>query len=430
MALLHVGIDDTDSVRGMCTTYLGYRLALDLRAAGAEFADYPRLVRLNPNVPWKTRGNGAVSLTVVADPGAVWESAAAALERHSDLENGASPGLAMCEGPRPPQLEKLARRALCGLVRPGEAERLASECGARTMKLGGGRGLVGALASVGYAFGDCTAELLCYRRPSMAGTPRRVSAESVRRVQDAHPGTFSSYDERRRRQMISPRGPDPVLYGLRGESPEDLCSARAGIDAGEDPMGHLVFRTNQGTGDHMGRALDPRNLEPHSSGVLEGEVSGRPRAGRGGHVFFDVSSGGAAAACAAYKPGGLGGAASALLPGDMVRVGGGVRPSSGAGCAVNAEFLEVLWLAPDSYMANPACAACGKSMKSKGRGQGFACARCGASRRSKVPARRPRRLRAGMHLPFVSAQRHLARPAKRAGLCNRFGFDRSLPWMD
>ena len=25
---------------------------------------YPRLVRLNPNIPWKTRGNGAISLQV------------------------------------------------------------------------------------------------------------------------------------------------------------------------------------------------------------------------------------------------------------------------------------------------------------------------------------------------------------------------------
>ena len=29
-----------------------------------DLVDYPRLVRLNPNVPWKTRGNGAVALTL------------------------------------------------------------------------------------------------------------------------------------------------------------------------------------------------------------------------------------------------------------------------------------------------------------------------------------------------------------------------------
>jgi len=29
-----------------------------------DIIGYPKLVRLNPNVPWKTRGNGAVSLQI------------------------------------------------------------------------------------------------------------------------------------------------------------------------------------------------------------------------------------------------------------------------------------------------------------------------------------------------------------------------------
>ena len=429
MALLHVGMDDTDSARGMCTTYLAYSLARKLRGAGARFADYPRLVRLNPNVPWKTRGNGAVSMTVEADPAAVWEAASEALERHSDLENGASPGLAMCEGPRPPELAELARRALSRTVGPGEAGRLARRCGARTLGLQGGRGLVGALACIGYRFGDCTAELVCYRRPGLAGTERRVSAESVRGVQQRYRSTFSSFDEERGRQIISPRGPDPVLYGLRGESPRELCSAYLGIEPGEAPLGHMVFRTNQGTGDHLRECLEPGRLAPYSSGVLGGEVLGAPRTGRGGHVFFSVGSGGAGAECAAYKPGGLGAAASALLPGDRVRVGGGVRPPSELGCVLNAEFIEVVSLVRDAYPANPACGRCGKSMKSEGRGQGFACGRCGTSAPSKVQKARPRRLSERRYLPFVSAQRHLTRPAKRAGLDNRFEFDGSLPWL-
>lgn len=428
--MLHIGVDDTDSERGMCTTYLAYVLAGRLRRAGARFDDYPRLVRLNPNVPWKTRGNGAVALRVDADPSAAWEAAAGALDEYSEAGRGANPGLAMCEGEPPPELSGLASRALIGVVEPERARSLAREGGVRTRLLGDGRGLVGALSAVGYRFGDCTAELICYRRPELTGTPRRVSAESVRRAQDAHPLTFSSYDEKRRRSIISPRGPDPVLYGLRGEDPRDLCSASSELDPGERPLGHMVFRTNQGTGDHLRSRLDPSSLEPHSSGVLEGRVTSAPRSGRGGHVFFEVESGGARAQCAAYKPGGLGATASQLLPGDAVRVGGGVRPPQGgfAG-ALNAEFIEVLGLAPDAYMKNPSCARCSKSMKSEGSGQGFACARCGAAAPSKVASIRPRALRAGMHLPDVSSQRHLARPAKRAGRTNGFEFDGSLPWL-
>ena len=55
---LHIGMDDTDSARGMCTTFLAYVIVDGLLARGAAFLDYPRLVRLNPNIPWKTRGNG------------------------------------------------------------------------------------------------------------------------------------------------------------------------------------------------------------------------------------------------------------------------------------------------------------------------------------------------------------------------------------
>ena len=51
-----VGIDDTDSENGMCTTYLAALLAEKLGIAG-----YVRLIRLNPNIPYKTRGNGALA---------------------------------------------------------------------------------------------------------------------------------------------------------------------------------------------------------------------------------------------------------------------------------------------------------------------------------------------------------------------------------
>ena len=61
-----VGVDDTDSARGYCTTYLAYRIAVDARE-DYEVLPNPRLVRLNPNIPFKTRGNAAVCLSLEAD---------------------------------------------------------------------------------------------------------------------------------------------------------------------------------------------------------------------------------------------------------------------------------------------------------------------------------------------------------------------------
>jgi len=49
-----VGIDDTDSLKGGCTTYVATELVDKLKY---DLIGFPRLVRLNPNIPWKTRGN-------------------------------------------------------------------------------------------------------------------------------------------------------------------------------------------------------------------------------------------------------------------------------------------------------------------------------------------------------------------------------------
>ena len=59
---MHIGLDDTDSTKGGCTTYLTAVLIEKLEKFNVQFIDYPGLIRLNPNVPWKTRGNGALCL--------------------------------------------------------------------------------------------------------------------------------------------------------------------------------------------------------------------------------------------------------------------------------------------------------------------------------------------------------------------------------
>ncbi len=57
---MYIAVDDTDSREGMCTTFLATELIREFEEY--QLLDYPRLVRLNPNVPWKTRGNGAIVL--------------------------------------------------------------------------------------------------------------------------------------------------------------------------------------------------------------------------------------------------------------------------------------------------------------------------------------------------------------------------------
>ncbi|TLZ73059.1 MAG: hypothetical protein E6K14_06040 [Methanobacteriota archaeon] len=47
--VLWIGVDDTDSLQGMCTTFLATELVTEL-TKDRDLIGYPRLVRLNPNV--------------------------------------------------------------------------------------------------------------------------------------------------------------------------------------------------------------------------------------------------------------------------------------------------------------------------------------------------------------------------------------------
>ena len=67
MYKIHVGIDDIDSNQGMCTTYIASLIVDELNRNNIKFLDYPKLIRLNPNIPWKTRGNAAIGLELEHD---------------------------------------------------------------------------------------------------------------------------------------------------------------------------------------------------------------------------------------------------------------------------------------------------------------------------------------------------------------------------
>src|SRR6476620_12312993 len=93
--ILHIGFDDTDSTNGRCTTHLAYTIAdILIKKFKVNFIDFPLLIRLNPNIPIKTRGNGAVCLRIKGkDYEKIKEVIIYFIENYSDLENGANPGV-------------------------------------------------------------------------------------------------------------------------------------------------------------------------------------------------------------------------------------------------------------------------------------------------------------------------------------------------
>ena len=432
--VLHVGFDDTDSPKGMCTTFLAYKIVNYLKQQQAEFLDYPRLVRFNPNIPWKTRGNGAVSLTIkTKNPIKIKNKIKHYIKQYSDVENGANPGLVFFEKPDIPSgFSDFSKLALWQLVNRASAKKFAKENDLDYFYLGNGQGLVGAIGAIGYTFDDHTLELLTYRKKSHFGTKRKISSQSVKTMQEkTYPYTFNSYDSTKNQVLIAPHGPDPVFYGVRGENIESLLFARQLLKTQEKLDGYLVFKSNQGTGDHLKNKLTPNQLRPYCSGIIQGTVCSSPETIRGGHVVFSIKINESEIPCGVYKPTGITSIANSFILGDIIKLGGGVRPASRHHPRIfNVEFLEILYLAKLSEQSNPLCSNCGKNMKSKGKLQGFQCVRCGKKKKSKITRMIPRNISPGLYTPVLSAHRHLSRPKNRLYVKNKHSkFQESVKWF-
>ncbi len=358
-----MGLDDTDSRRGYCTTYLAYRIASDLRD-DLRVMPYPRLVRLNPNIPFKTRGNAAVCLQIETDdPDRAFERVCTAAVKLSDAEGGANSGLVFLEDRKIlPKLEPLYLDALCGVVNVHKVIHALREHNVRFWTLGNGMGLVGATCSLAFdeRF-DHTYELISYRRRENWGTTRHIDASSVREMdRRTFPHTFNNYDYQKRKVLIAPHGPDPVFAGIRGDSPRAVLAAFQLIGHDEALDGHMTYLSNQHTDAHITRRL---NWKVFSSGWVAGKVD-RCDVGPGGHVYLSIRSGQERHLIAVYEPtGDLRRVARMLRHGDMVRAHGGVRKATSVHQKVlNVERIDVLTLAkkgsqssvvPGSYVASP-----------------------------------------------------------------------------
>ncbi len=389
--MVHLGFDDTDSRQGLCTTYLATEFVREFE--DYDLLGYPRLVRLNPNVPWKTRGNGALALRfghgrgepatvgdvagrpvrayargIPAKPDDAFEERVRRVfERWCAFEDPTThPGYAIsARRPSPGLYWRAVRR----IVAVDEAL-AAAPPGARVRGYKQGRGRIGALAAMSWRPRDRTYEVLAYRQRSRWGTPRAVRGSAVVELDRRFPSTFNNYDAANRHVVIAPRSPCPVLCGIRGDDPRVLPEALATV-VGESVDRWLLFETNQGTDDH----LIPANggpLLPRTSVVLEGTVASPPTVMPGGHVIVRVAGEAGEIDCTVYEPAKqFRRVARSLRPGDRVRVCGAVRDRPRT---INVEKLAVLSLAP-------------------GR----------------------RALAVGWYEPPVSARRHLAKPLKRLG---------------
>ena len=408
-----IGLDDTDSKEGMCTTYLAAVLIEKLVAFG-RIEGYPLLVRLNPNIIYKTRGNAAMAIPIdlkrSEDAGTVRKMVIDLVEEMAEFSaENTNPGVVFIEDASEDVKKELARfslRAVQDVLEISEAEAILSRYGIIHKGFKNGRGLIGALAAAGFALTglpDITYEIIAYREKNMWGTPREIDEDSVWKAAE-QPDTWDTVDHENRRIVFAPHSPDPILFGIRGKS--ELAVRRAYSFVKSEPVErYVVYMTNQNTDMHLLRAKISEALDSRSY-ILEGTVSRSPQTIEGGHVIFEISDGSAFIECAAFEPTkGFRSIIRNLSAGDEVTVYGSVKDGT-----LNLEKLKVTAL-NQNELRNPLC--CGKRMKSMGYGQGFRCEKCGTKAKEQVIESIKRNISTGFYEVPPSARRHLSKPLVR-----------------
>jgi len=407
---MFIGLDDTDSLKGGCTTYLAVLLCRELGTT-----PHPKLIRLNPNIPYKTRGNGAVAIEALGEPAEIKETVLNLVKEHAHTKDKrTNPGIAFLEelnSKNKKILNEFYQRAVSELVTIEEADETAARTGAEIHKFNNGRGIIGALAAIGASLDDRTYELIAYRTQENCGKPKKIDEDSVFVMNKKfYPDVFNSIDPETEQILITPHGYDPVFCGIRGESPEAVLEAWKSIKPLEEIELTQIFETNQATDAHL-RNKKISELKPYDCAILEGTVAKDPKTIEGGHVFFSIADSTGEIDCAAYEPtGGFRETARKLLTGDRIRAHGGIGKYTKT---LNLEKIEILELIKAHKKESPTC--CGRTMTSAGKGKGFKCRKCGKRKDENSAALKeiPRHLKEGFYEAPPRATRHLSKPLAR-----------------
>ena len=426
--MLHIGIDDTDSIKGGCTTWLATEIVAEL--SEFDLIGPPRLVRLNPNVPWKTRGNAAVALTFGKGVGSktlvgefgkekIYMYTAgrdmeydkhAMLERISTLVMAGSmsdsqPGIVISDVFLP---EGLYWQGVTNIV----TEEILSDAieGAISQGYRGSRGIYGAACSIAWTGSSSksngishTWELIGYREKEKWGSKRDISVSSVHEIGHLD-GVFSCHDSDGKVAMV-PNSPCPVLWGFRGTEHKTLIDNFDNLGP-EKPFRWILYKTNQATDDHL-RTMEISDISDGDSVWLEVVVSSKPNVIKGGHRFFKVSdSQGATVKCAAFEPSKtFRHAIDSLEVGDILIICGSFKKDT-----INLEKIRLLELAKRfSKSANPVC-DCGRRTHSSGKGMHYRCKVCGKKYDRPEMIEITPDLEIGWYEPPASARRHLTTP--------------------
>jgi len=335
-----VGIDSVDSLFGGCTTHFALFLIKAFTMRGATLVSPPYLVRLNPAVPLKTRGNASVALIFDFEREVNLDDLHELLDSfafdyscsviHGSCERKYGIIVAKHSFQNPDRLVRFYEKAVTDVV-PLELVKKALNS-FKNLRFSGGRGLIGAIAALGFAVKESkkiTFELIGNRDLSMIGRDRSVDADSILQLCNNYRKIL--FNNCRGKQVVAvPRGPDPVLVGLRSVEPCVFFNAVKRVMFKEPVFSWMLYITNQHTDPHLVKK-DISNLKPYQTAFIDKAVVTRnPVILKGGHVMLEVSDErGHITALAFKKSGPVRNLLASLDKGDIISLLGVVKPQNG-----------------------------------------------------------------------------------------------------
>ena len=423
MAMGWLGLDDTDTLAGGCTTLVFHQLLENLPSYVS--IREARLVRLWPFAKKRTRGNAAMAaeLVLLNDQSNVItdlkqiETATKSLLEH--LDNWWNEHIAPLEGeveqsthndrpqvPTEPGMVWFNEQPDETFYRMAVAENVILSQAPIADKSWGSHGIIGATAATSWAAQSSTWEAIAWRE-DCSSTVREI-CERTLSVIDSWQGTFMSRDSRKGRSLIAPRGNCPVLFGVRARDKKTANNAAKkllGAEATQPSSGMRIFMTNQASDDHL--------TEIFSGKVISTKVLSR------GHVILKMNSNDAEITegeevtieestwMAFSQSGDVKNLAQWLQAGDVIK-GKGLLAEDGA---LHLEKLK-LFEASERNKRRPPCEKCGKTVKSQGRNNKLRCPACKNLQENiwiYNPQNPPHR---GWVQPPSDHRRHLSRPLK------------------
>lgn len=437
---MHVAIDDTDSMNEMCTTYI---ISEIMSKKKYDIIGNPELVRLNPNIPYKTRGNGALNINLGKGCGKkniigkINNEYIYSYEKlieepdESDLMDfvygivndyyvktdiKTNPGIVISKNRFN---ENLYYKALEEDISIDFIENYLKDK-AIYKKIKTGHGIIGSAASLAWNKKRITYELLDYKYPHYDNIDKNIKMK-ISEIPEKYDTTFNNIDINNNYPAIFPKPKTPVILGIRGINYNDLIKIYNEIknNYNLNDSRYVIYKTNQGTDDHI--IKDPEFLSDLSSYAITGVISSRPFSIQGGHRFIYMEYKNMNIKLAAFEPTKeFRKIIDLLLPGDIVRAYGSYINDT-----LKLEKLMVISVARLYQKDPPVCPVCHVKTKSKGN-MDYRCPVC--KRRYKNPDiyEINRNIKPGYYEVPVIARRHLSMPVK---LSNYFGeFNDMYKW--